>query len=352
MKRESGHDRAGSRRRAGADAASRSARRRSVLAAVAWSPLWWIGTVFAQAKQKPVVIGWLQFGSREVNLPRFMAFKEGLAALGYKEGQQYVIEARWAYGRRERVRPLAEELAAMMPAVIVAAPNPTVAAAANAAPMTPIVQATGGDPVLAGLAKSLARPGGMVTGLSNVVSEISEKYLEFLIALTPRPQRVGVLGSSTRTAGGKALREAVLRSAEHHSVDARIEEATKPEDIEAAISGLAKQGVQALVVLPTQLLSAERGRIVKLALVHRWPVLGFSREWPESGAVLSYGVDVVASYHRAAYFVDRILKGAKPGDLQIEQPTKIELVVNMKAARDLGVSVPQSILLRADRVIE
>jgi putative ABC transport system substrate-binding protein len=163
---------------------------------------------------------------------------------------------------------------------------------------------------------------------------------------------VGFLAGGPSSAGAKALREGVLRSAAHHSVDARIEEATQPDDIEPAISGLAKQGVQALVVLATPLLSAERGRIVKLALAHRWPVIGFSHEWPEAGAVLSYGVDVVASYRRAAYFVDRILKGAKPGDLPIEQPTRLELVINAKAAKALGLTISQELRLRADRVIE
>jgi putative ABC transport system substrate-binding protein len=279
------------------------------------------------------------------------AFKEGLAALGWKEGQQFVIEERWADGRRERLQPLAEELAARKPAVIVAAPNPSVAAAAKAAPTTPIVQATGGDPVLAGLAASLARPGGMITGLSNVVGDVQQKFVELLLVAVPKVRRIGVLIDSTSASRARVM-EAARRSAEQHSAEVRFEEAAKPEEIEPAVSRLAKQRVQALIVLASPLFSAERQRIVKLALAHRWPLMSWSREWPEHGALLSYRVDVSANYRRAAYFVDRILKDAKPGDLPFEQPMKLELVINAKTAKVLGLTISQELLLRADRVIE
>lgn len=318
-----------------------------VLGAASFAPQ----AVLAQAKPKAVLIGWLNFYSRETSMWALAAFKEGLAALGWKEGGQFIIEERWVDGRSERLQPLAEELAANKPAVIVAGQPTTVRAAAKAAPTTPIVHASGGDPVVSGFAASYARPGGMITGLSNVQSDATEKYLEFLLALAPKLRRIGILTSGSGL-GPERLREAVRRSVAYHSIELRFEGAEKPEDIEPAISRLAKHDVQALMVLPLALLAAERPRIVKLALAHRWPVIGASRVWPESGAALSYGPDASENFRRAAYYVDRILKGTKPGDLPIEQPTKIELVINAKTAKMLGLTISQELLTRADKVIE
>ena len=278
------------------------------------------------------------------------AFKEGFAALGWKEGSDFRLEERWADGRIARLQPLAEELAARTPALIVAAPSISVRAAATAAPQTPIVQANG-DLSATGLVTSLARPGGMITGLSNVNSEISEKYLELLLTAAPTLRRVGFLADPTAPVYGAAVR-AAQRSVEHHRVEGRYADAARPEDIEPAVSRLAKEGSQALVLLPSGWLGTERQRVVGLARAHRWPLVAGQREWAEAGALLTYGPDRTALYRRAAYYVDRILKGARPGDLPIEQPTKFELVVNVKTAKKLGLRLTPELLRRADEVLQ
>jgi putative ABC transport system substrate-binding protein len=327
----------------------RSARRAVLLAAAAWLALAWTGAVRAQSKQ-PILIGWLNTASRESSGHYLTAFKEGFAALGWKDGSDFRLEERWADGRVERLQSLADELAAKEPALIVAAPVPAVAAAAKAAPKTPIVLANG-NPLATGLVISLARPGGMITGLSNVNTETDEKLLELLLAAAPELRRIGFLADPTLPSYDVAVRGA-RRSMEHHRVDARFAEAARPEDIEPAISRLAQEGAQALILLSSSWFVTERQRLVSLARLHSWPLIANQREFAEEGALLSYGVDRTALYRRAAYYVDRILKGTKPGDLPIEQPTKFELVINMKTAKARGLTVPQSLLLRADEVIQ
>ena len=326
-------------------------RRQVLLAAGAWLMLAKSGAVLAQPKQAPVVIGWLHVLSRESGGDTLAAFKEGLAALGWKEGSQFVIEERWANGQYDRLRPLAEELGAKKPALIVAAPSQSVAAAAKAAPQTPIVHATGSDPVAAGFAASLARPGGMITGLSNIATDITEKHLELLLAAVPRLKRIGFL-TDARNVNRVLMMKAAERSVAQRSVEARFVEVARSDEIEPAISRLAKEGAQALVVFASPLFNNERRRIAKLALAHRWAVIGPSSGFAEAGALLSYGANLAVNFRRAAYFVDRILKGAKPGNLPMEQPTKLELVVNAKTAKALGLSISPEILLRADKVID
>ena len=335
-------------RRVRADTPCRSTRRAFLLAAAAWPALGWTSSVFAQSKQ-PILIGWLHAGSRESNGHLFAAFKEGFAALGWKEGSQVVIEERWADGRSDRLPALAGELAAKGPVVIVAGPVSAAAAATRAAPKTPIVLLVG-DPVAAGLAASLARPGGMVTGVVNLAADISEKYLELLLAAAPKSRRVGFLVDTTAMNHALFL-EAARRSVAHYSVEARYAEVARPEEIEPALSRLAKERVHALVVMPGQTVVVGRRRIVKFAQEQRWPVVAGEGEFAEAGALLSYSADALANYRRAAYYVDRILKGAKPGDLPIERPTKIELVINLKTAKALGLTM-QDLLFRADKVIE
>ena len=325
----------------------RSTRRAFLLAAAVWHALGWADSMYAQSKQ-PLVIGWLHAGSRESNRRSFATFKEGLAALGWEEGSQIVIEERWADGRSDRLPALAGDLAAKGSAVIVAGPVSAAAAATAAAPKTPIVISLG-DPVTAGLAASLARPGGMVTGVSNVSTDISQKYLELLLAAAPKTRRVGLLVDTTAVNHSLAL-EAARRSVAQHSVEARHAELARPEEIEPALLRLAKDRVQALIVMPGQAVAAGRQRIVKFGHEQRWPVVA-GPEFADAGALLTYGADILANYRRAAYYVDRILKGTKPGDLPIEQPTKFELVINLKTAKALGLTIPQSLLVRADEII-
>jgi putative ABC transport system substrate-binding protein len=317
------------------------------LGAVTFTPR----ALFAQIKKQPVLIGWLNTDSRESSGQYLSAFKEGLAAQGLKEGSQFVIEERWANGRIEPLQPLAEELAASKPAIIVATRSAAVFAAAKAAPGTPIVMASSIDPIAQGLAKSLARPGGMITGVTNLSITLAEKNVESLLAAVPKLRRIGFLGDVNNP--GRILRtEVARRSAAQYKVEARFAEVASPEEIEPAISRLAKEGAQGLVIMGGLMLRNERQRIVTLALAQRWPVIAAASEFAEIGALLTYSADVLANYRRAAYYVDRILKGAKPGDLPIEQPTRFEFVVNLKTAKLLGLTMPPEIMVRATRVIE
>ena len=305
----------------------------------------------AQAKKAPVVIGWLHLGSRETDMQQLTAFKEGLAALGYKEGQHFVIQERWANSRSDRMQPLAEELAAKKPAVIVPVFGPPTRAAVKAAPTTPIVLVGVGDPVGMGLVSSLARPGGMVTGLSNVIAEVREKYIELLVGAVPTLKRIGVLHSGAGRGVLDRSMDSARRFAAQRSIEIWFEGAASAAEIEPAVSRLSKQGAQALVVFPSGLFSAEAARIAKLARDQRWPLVGSHVHMQSGGALLSYGADQQAIFRRAAYYVDRILKGAKPGDLPIEQPMTFELAVNLKTAQALGITIPPEIMVQATRVI-
>ena len=325
-------------------------RRQFLIAAFAWPALAWTGVVLAQTKS-PILIGWLHVESRGVGGKFLTGFKEEMAALGWKEGSNYILEERWADGRADRLQPLADELAVRKPALIVAAPTNATAAAANAAPKTPIVQANGGPPGPQ-LAVSLARPGGMVTGVTNLTTEIHEKFLELLLAAAPKLRRVGFLVDLNVLRHAAFMKDA-RRAAEQHRVEARFAEVAKPEEIEPAMTRLATDGVEGLVALPDGgVFTTNRRRIVTFALAQRWPLIAGPSAWIEDGALLSYGADRRALHRRAAHYVDKILKGAKPGDLPIEQPTNFELVINLKTAKNLGLKLPPLILLRADRVIE
>ena len=304
----------------------------------------------AQAKA-PLVIGWMHMSSREMDAGNLVAFKEGLAALGWKEGSQYVVEERWAEGRVARLQAMAEDLAKKKPAVIVSYPTQPIGPALKAMPSVPVVQVAAADPVTTGFAASMARPGGMVTGVSNVVIDTTEKFLELLLAAVPKLRRVGFLADSTNIARVRLMEQA-RRSVANAGIEARFAEAGKPEDLEPAISSLAAQGVEALIAMPSPLFAFERRRLVQLALGRRWPMIAARFEFADEGALLSYGIDAAAQFHRAAYFVDKILKGAKAGDIPIEQATTIELVINVKTAKALQIAIPHSLLARAHRVIQ
>ena len=333
--------------------------RRTLLAAAASFALAKTGAAWAQTpapnqtqtKGAPILIGWLATGSRAATGRNLTVFKEGMAALGWKEGAQYILEERWADADYERLRPMAEELAAKQPALIVAAPSQAVAAAVKAAPRTPIVHANGADPVAAGFAASLARPGGMVTGVTNMVTDINAKNTQLLLEAVPGVKRIGFL-TDARNVNRSLLMQAAEHSVAQLKVEARFAEVGRAEDIEPALARLAKEGAQALVIFPSPLLGNERENIIRLALARRWATIGTTREFAESGALLSYGANPAILFRRAAYYVDRILKGAKPGDLPMEQPMTIELVINGKTAKALGIKLPQSLLIRAERVIE
>ena len=318
-----------------------------VLGAAAFGPR----AVLAQQKQ-PVLIGWLHPGSRTLSARTLAFFKEEMAALGWKDGSSYVLEQGWAEGRVDRMPSLAKELAAKKPAIIVAVLSGATTAAAKAAPDVPVVQAYGGSPVTRGLAKSLARPGGMVTGVTSITDELSGKYLELLLAAAPKLRRVGFLIDVSSPSYRDSLKNA-RRAIEQSRVEAHFAEVAKPDELDPAVARLAMEGVQGLVILPQSgWINVERRRILTLALAQRWPVVSGLSAFAVEGALLSYSADRSVLFRRTAYYVDRILRGAKPGDLPIEQPTKFELVLNLKTAGALGLTIPESILVRADRVIE
>lgn len=321
--------------------------RRRFAVSLALPPLAWMDLLRAQTKA-PVIIGWIESVGQASRFRE--AFHEGMAALGWKLGAQYVLEERFADGHVERLPALAQEIAARRPAVIVAASSTPARAAALAAPTTPIVLFNG-DPLSTGLVTNLARPGGMITGLSNVTSETRYKVIELLLEVIPRLRRVGFLvdsAGSSRTATVTGVR----RAAERFRIEPVIAEVAKPEGIESAIGKLAKAKVQALVIMPANWFHGHMTTIVAAALAQRLPAVGVQSSVTAMGGLLSYGSDAMPLARRAASYVDRILKGAKPGDLPIEQPTTFELVINMKTARSLGIEVPAKVLLRATRVIE
>jgi putative ABC transport system substrate-binding protein len=263
-----------------------------------------------------------------------------------------VLVGRWADNLGpERMAVLAGEIAAAKPAIIVAAANGAVRAALNAAPNIPIVMATGTDPVGHGYAASLAHPGGMVTGNANLLGDVSDKYPELLLAAAPRARRIGFL-MKYQGPLNQAQLDGTRRIAKIHALDARIGEVKTIAEIEPALARFAAERVQAVIVTVGPLLLTERERIVQTALKRKWPMIAFSDLFADKGALMSYGPNFVAQFKRAAYFVDRILKGAKPADLPFEQLTQIEFVLNMKTARALGLKIPQELLLRANRVIE
>jgi len=310
------------------------------------------GPALAQSKREPVRVGWLLSGSREVNLWQLAAFKAGMLALGWKEGEHYVLAERWADNLgAERTAVLAGEIAANKPAVVVAAPNGQVLALLKAAPDTPIVMATGTDPVGHGFAASLAHPGGMVTGNANMLGDVSDKYPELLLAAAPGARRIGFLVQYQGSLNQAQL-ENIRRISKIHALDARIGEVKTLAEVDAALARFAAERVQALIVTVGPALLAGRARIAQTALKRKWPMIAFASPFADEGALMSYGPNFADQFRRAAYFVDRILKGAKPADLPFEQPTQVEFVVNMKTARALGLKIPQSLLLRAGRVIE
>lgn len=279
------------------------------------------------------------------------AFRQGLKALGYIEGKNVAFEYRWAGGQVDRLPALAAELISLKVDIIVTDGAPAAGSARAATGTIAIVMATVGDPVASGLIASLARPGGNVTGLASMNVNLGGKLLDVLKDIVPKLSHVALL----RPAGSAA--DVFVKNTEVPAQALKIKITSlmvrAPEDYENAFRTATKERVQALVVGGSPLTSAaDRKQIIELAAKSRIPAIYNSRDWAENGGLISYGADRVDMYLRAAMYVDKILKGAKPGDLPIEQPTKFELVINLRTAKKLGLTIPQSILLSADKVIE
>ena len=304
-----------------------------------------------EAQQAATVrrIGYL--GDTPARVPQIRAaFLQGLSDLGYVEGRNLVIEYRDAEGHVEHFPSLAAELVALKVDVIFAV-NPRAALAAKQATKTlPIVFSGVSDPVAIGLVNSLARPGGNVTGLSLLTPELVGKCMELLKEAVPAAGRVAVLLQPGGT--NPQLLKAAEVAARALGVRLHVVEARGPEDFDRAFSEMTRARADALAVLSTPMFLTERGRLVALAAKSRLPAVYPWREGVDAGGFLSYGTNLPDLYRRAATQVDKILKGAKPGDLPVEQPTKFELVINLKTAKALGLTIPPSVLGRADRIIE
>jgi putative tryptophan/tyrosine transport system substrate-binding protein len=305
---------------------------------------------FAQQPTKLPRIGYLSL--RSGGESRDEAFRHGLRELGYVEGKNIVLELRYGDGKADRLRELAAELVRLKVDVIVSAGPFTTRAAKEATAATPIVMAYDPDPVGSGFAASLARPGGNITGLSALAPEIAGKQLAILKTVLPRLSHLAILGNSTRPGNAQSLRE-VESAAGKLGVELQYIDVLRPEDIETAFQSATKARADAvLILLPGNFLLSRRKQIAELAAKGRLPAMLSGREYVEDGALMSYGVSFPDLFGRAATYVDKILKGAKPGDLPIEQPTKFELVVNAKTAKTLGIKIPQAILVQATEVIE
>jgi len=307
----------------------------------------------AARAQQMARIGYLVL-NLDVNPRNRDAFRQGLRDLGYVEGRNLVIEYRDAEGKPERLTAGAAELVALNVDVIVAPGTLAALAAKRATATIPIVIPTIGDPVADGLVKSLAQPGGNVTGLSNLTNDLIGKCMQLLKEGVPVATRVAVLthpGSATaKTDKDFATRaQAAGRSL---GFVVQLIDAGRPVDLDRAFAEMSRWRANALVVMPYATLLQERARIVALAAKQRLPAVYAYRENVVAGGLMSYGADLADQFRRSAAYVDRILKGAKPADLPVEQPTKFELIINLKTAKALGLTIPQSVLVRADEIIE
>jgi putative ABC transport system substrate-binding protein len=305
----------------------------------------------AQPAGKVWRIGFLTTPSPTAAAYYLEAFREGLRELGYVEGKTIAIEYRFAEGRPERLPALAAELVHLKVDVIVTGGPPAPEEAKQATSTIPIVFAVAGDPVGEGLVASLARPGGNITGLASIAAEVVGKQLELLKEVAPKVSRVAVLLNPSHSAHPLMARQAE-GAARALGVQLHILQAGSPAEIDAAFAAMRSQGVGGVLVLRGSLFLAQRTQIAALAAKSRLPAVYGTREEAEAGGLMAYGASLPLLYRRAATYVDRILKGAKPADLPIEQPTKFELVINLKTAKALRLTIPQSLLLRADEVIQ
>ena len=325
--------------------------RRKVLLAIATTLLAMPLAGETQNAQKVYRVGYLGNSSASLEPDLVEAFRQGMRDLGDIEGKNLVIEFRWAEGRYHRFASLVTDLIHLPVDVIVTAGTPGTLAAKNATKTIPVVMAVSGDAVGTGLVDSLAHPGGNVTGLTTMASELEGKRLELLREMLPKLARITVLKNDVnplmaiqfkQTAAAAKSSRVALESVDIRAVD----------DFEKAFASMAKARPDAIIVLADRFLLAERERILTFAAEQRFAAMYPYREFVEHGGLISYSPNYAESFRSAAKYVDKILKGTKPFDLPVEQPTKFELVVNMKTAKTLGVKIPNTILVRADNVIE
>jgi putative ABC transport system substrate-binding protein len=305
----------------------------------------------AQQPTKVPRIGYLSASSAAALSSRIEAFRQGLRELGYGEGKNILIDWRFAEGKPDRLSELAAELVRLKVDVIVTGGPQSTRATKEATITIPIVMAQDSDPIGSGFVASLARPGGNITGLSTLAPEISGKQLELLKEIVPRLSRVAVFGTSTRPGNAQALKETELAAG---VVEVKLQylDVLSSKDVETAFRAASKGRADAVLVLQTPVLLSQRTQVVELAVKNRLPAMYYSTEFVEDRGLMSYGVSFTDLYRRAATYVDKILKGRNPADLPVEQPIKFELIINLKAAKQIGVTIPPNVLARADRVIK
>jgi putative ABC transport system substrate-binding protein len=306
--------------------------------------------VQAQQPAKITRIGYLAAASFSVNAARVQAFRRGLRNLGYVEGKNIFIEWRSAEGKLDRLPALAAELVRLNVDIIVTGGQSVTRPAAEVTSTIPIVMTQDSDPVANGFVASLARPGGNITGLSTLVPELSGKKLELMKEIISKLSRVAVFGSSSSPSNAQSLREVDL-AARAFKVQLQHLDVVNPSDIETAFRAASNGRAEGVLVLNSPVFVSHRTQIVDLAVKSRLPAIYSQSDFAEDGGLMTYGTSLTDLNERAAAYVDKILKGAKPADLPIEQPKKFELIVNLKAAKQIGVTIPPNVLARADKVI-
>jgi ABC-type uncharacterized transport system substrate-binding protein len=308
----------------------------------------------AQEPKKVPRIGYLSARDSASDSVRSEAIRRGLRDLGYIEGQNIAIEYRYAEGRRERFPKLAAELVRLkVDIIVVAGGDPAIRAAMDATNTIPIVMSGGGaDPVEAGLVQSLARPGGNVTGITLLIIELGGKRLELLKEAVPKVARVAALYESANPSSVLEVKEVLPAAARALGLTVRPWEIRASEEFERVFTAMSKERPDGLYVSTGALTNSNQKRIVSFALKSRLPSVYGRREYVDNGGLMYYGADLADSYRRVAYYVDKILKGAKPADLPVEQPTKFELVINLKTAKQIGLTISPNVLARADKVLK
>jgi len=310
-------------------------------------------SVSTQAQQPAKIprIGFLSGTSLSSTSARVEAFRQGLRELGYVEGKNIVIEWRWAEGKFDQLPDLAAELVRLKVDIIVSAGPAATRPAKEATSTIPIVMGFDNDPVGSGFVASLARPGGNITGLSSLAPELSGKRLELLKEILPKLSRLAVFGNSKEPGNAQNSKEVEL-AAKAHGVKVEFLDVVSPKDIETAFQATSKGRADAVLMLQSPIINSQRAHVVELAVKNRLPATYPSPEFVQDGGFMSYGPSLNDLFRRTATYVDKILKGAKPADVPVEQPTKFDFIINLKAAKQIGLTIPPGVLARADKVIK
>jgi putative ABC transport system substrate-binding protein len=326
-------------------------RRRQFLTLLGGAAAAWPVAAIAQVSTKRPLIAWLSLGERTASWTFVEAFLHGMRDFGYTDGDNFEFAPRFADGYIERLPMLAQELVQLRPSVILAPASGPAVAAKRATATIPIVSPALADAVHLGLVASVSRPGGNVTGITPYVEGLPAKQMELAREVVPRAARIGVLANVSDPKAPPQLQE-LEAAGRDLGVTVVVADAPTPDDVDGALQMLADHRIDVMVVLQTSMLLSERQRIASLAATTRLPAVYGYREHVDDGGLISYGVDLRACFRRAAYYVQKILNGVAPGDLPIEFPTRLELVINLKTAKALGLDVPPTLLARADEVIE